>query len=225
MNKENVEKTTQIDENGYIIYGWMVEDLKLCSPQVQIYAIIHKYSIEQDKLYTKGISYLTKYTGYSKPAIINHLKKMVKKNLIDKRVIYKNNVRLCYYSVYRENGECLLPFNRYLDPDFKFAKGSTLEENIKLLQEENKTNRELKKQILNMEYKNFLRTPYWKTIAMYLKSKHHFCTICHSDKALRVHHSTYVHHGEEALHLEDLVVLCNECHKKFHGIKNNKEEK
>ena len=34
---------------------------------------------------------------------------------------------------------------------------------------------------------------------------------------LNTHHKTYIHHGEEIDHLEDLIVLCQECHEKEHG--------
>lgn len=34
--------------------------------------------------------------------------------------------------------------------------------------------------------------------------------------AIHVHHRTYEHHGEEHLHLGDLVCLCSVCHKTFH---------
>lgn len=39
-----------------------------------------------------------------------------------------------------------------------------------------------------------------------------------SKEGLNVHHNSYAHHGQEHKHLEDLVVLCNNCHKKFHNI-------
>lgn len=35
---------------------------------------------------------------------------------------------------------------------------------------------------------------------------------------LHVHHNTYVNYGEERL--EDLIVLCRECHADFHGLSN-----
>ena len=74
-----------------------------------------------------------------------------------------------------------------------------------------------------MPYKDFLRTPYWKIIAATLKETraHNTCHKCgkeHPNIPMHVHHITYKHHGAEIDYLEDLVVLCEYCHKDIHGI-------
>ena len=33
---------------------------------------------------------------------------------------------------------------------------------------------------------------------------------------LQVHHKTYLHHGKEVFYLEDLIVLCDNCHHNEH---------
>lgn len=74
--------------------------------------------------------------------------------------------------------------------------------------------------IKNMQYKDFLQTPYWKAISMKAKYKSGFkCQLCNSKDFLNVHHRSYEHHGEEITHLEDLIVLCNKCHSTFHNMK------
>jgi len=66
-------------------------------------------------------------------------------------------------------------------------------------------------------YKEFLLTRYWLAVRMtVLKIAHFKCSLCASKKALNVHHKTYQSHGSEASHLEDLAVLCYNCHAKFH---------
>lgn len=35
---------------------------------------------------------------------------------------------------------------------------------------------------------------------------------------LNIHHSTYENHGDEAVHLDDLITVCRSCHKIIHGI-------
>ncbi len=71
--------------------------------------------------------------------------------------------------------------------------------------------------ILNMEYYDFLKTPYWKAIAQYTKLKANFkCSLCASKEGLATHHKTYENHGKEHCNLQDLIVLCNDCHEKFH---------
>jgi len=44
------------------------------------------------------------------------------------------------------------------------------------------------------------------------------CEICgeKSKKLLNVHHKNYDNKGNELFHLTDLVVLCFNCHHKFH---------
>lgn len=80
---------------------------------------------------------------------------------------------------------------------------------------------EIIKYIRRMRYRDFLKTPYWKAIAEFQKyeSGYH-CVICGSPYILNVHHTTYKNHGNEALHLEDLITVCRECHKEIHGIKD-----
>lgn len=75
--------------------------------------------------------------------------------------------------------------------------------------------------IKKMPYKEFLRTPYWRIISAFEKYEAgRRCAICGSTKMLNVHHKTYIHHGSEAVHLDDLVTVCRECHKAIHGIKD-----
>jgi hypothetical protein len=67
-------------------------------------------------------------------------------------------------------------------------------------------------------YQDFLATPYWKTIAAYVKwLRGGVCHLCGTDKGLQAHHRTYEHKGMEHLHLDDLVVLCGGCHGRHHG--------
>lgn len=78
-----------------------------------------------------------------------------------------------------------------------------------------------------IDYKDFLKTPYWKAIAEKTKQMAGYkCAICNSNKNLATHHKTYEHHGYELFYIkEDLIVLCDNCHKKFHDkLDNYKEE-
>ena len=71
----------------------------------------------------------------------------------------------------------------------------------------------------NLSYKQFLTTPYWKAVAQKKKQQANYCCeLCNSQGFLNVHHRTYENHGLEMYHLKDLIVLCNNCHKKFHDI-------
>lgn len=74
--------------------------------------------------------------------------------------------------------------------------------------------------IKSMSYKDFLDTLYWATISEYKKFKSNYkCALCGSNKNLATHHSSYDRHGHEheySVIEEDLIVLCQNCHSKFH---------
>jgi hypothetical protein len=66
----------------------------------------------------------------------------------------------------------------------------------------------------SMPYANFLKTPYWLAVSHHVKTERPWCSLCTEPMAgpLEVHHRTYEHRGSEWIHLEDLTVLCRECH-------------
>lgn len=65
-------------------------------------------------------------------------------------------------------------------------------------------------------YNEYLQTEHWKTISKEYKDKYGKCQLCGSTKGLNVHHNNYdcLFHETD----KDLIVLCSECHKKFHDI-------
>lgn len=71
--------------------------------------------------------------------------------------------------------------------------------------------------IQEMEYKNFLTTPYWAGVTYAARAEHPTCQLCGSDKKLEVHHPVYNFHGNEVKHVNALTVLCHDCHSKFHA--------
>jgi len=75
------------------------------------------------------------------------------------------------------------------------------------------------KAISSLEYKEFLQTRYWKIIReLAIEKACKRCELCYSQTKLNVHHKTYDHHYEEHKYYKtDLIVLCQECHSKFHN--------
>ena len=69
-------------------------------------------------------------------------------------------------------------------------------------------------------YKDFLRTPYWKTIVLRKKFIDGKCTCCGSTNDLECHHKTYEHHGDERHYMNELTTLCKSCHNKIHSREN-----
>ena len=64
-------------------------------------------------------------------------------------------------------------------------------------------------------YKRYLQSDEWKEkrekIMVFWDFK---CALCFSPRGLQVHHRTYARVGNERL--QDLILLCNRCHGKFH---------
>jgi hypothetical protein len=69
-------------------------------------------------------------------------------------------------------------------------------------------------ELRSMPYQEFLQSTYWLAVSEHVKSKHPWCALCTDPLSgpLEVHHRTYIHRGYEWQHLNDLAVLCHECH-------------
>lgn len=68
----------------------------------------------------------------------------------------------------------------------------------------------------NENYSDYIRSSSWKTKSNAAKVRAgRRCQLCNSTKFLQTHHRTYERLGKEDP--GDLIVLCDDCHKKFHG--------
>lgn len=66
-----------------------------------------------------------------------------------------------------------------------------------------------------MPYQEYLQTEHWRNKRKSaLKRAKYKCQLCNNKENLQVHHNTYENRGNEKD--EDLIVLCEDCHKKFH---------
>lgn len=66
-----------------------------------------------------------------------------------------------------------------------------------------------------IQYQEYLQSAHWRTLRRKaLENAEHSCQLCNSESALNVHHRTYDRLGHERL--ADLIVLCRDCHAKFH---------
>lgn len=82
---------------------------------------------------------------------------------------------------------------------------------------------EVRIRLMQLEYKAFLSTYYWKAIRLYMIFNNGgHCTYCSSENFLEVHHKSYDHHGIELFFLDELIVLCSSCHAHEHGKKGGK---
>lgn len=65
-------------------------------------------------------------------------------------------------------------------------------------------------------YDDYLSSDHWQDIRqLALERAQHRCVTCNSSKSLHVHHRNYSRLGNERI--EDLTVLCADCHALFHA--------
>lgn len=112
---------------------------------------------------------------------------------------------------------------KYLDPILDFKADVTFEERAEIIINPMFLEDGLiAEAIRKLSYDEFLATPYWETITTYKRQKANFkCERCGSSKHTQTHHKTYAHHGYEHnidVINEDLIVLCEDCHRQEHHI-------
>lgn len=69
---------------------------------------------------------------------------------------------------------------------------------------------------LGLPYQDFLQHPYWKNVRNKIIERDKCCRTCGSIVFLEVHHITYENRANELNHLEDLTLLCRDCHQLIH---------
>lgn len=66
-------------------------------------------------------------------------------------------------------------------------------------------------------YEEYLQTEHWKSKrADALKFWEYRCALCYAPGSLHVHHRNY--HRLFAEQMNDVIVFCDDCHKRHHGI-------
>lgn len=68
----------------------------------------------------------------------------------------------------------------------------------------------------NMDYNTYLTTNHWRFFRSEAIKFYQKCKVCNSENNLHLHHSNYENIGRETFN--DVVVLCQKCHKKFHNL-------
>lgn len=110
----------------------------------------------------------------------------------------------------------------YLNPNNSWVSSIGIKERFNEITDSYVDWDKIANRIKSMEYREFLQTPYWKAVAGEVRRKHGFkCQLCNDNHNIAVHHRTYENHGYEHMYhvmRDDLIVLCDKCHKKFHDI-------
>lgn len=79
------------------------------------------------------------------------------------------------------------------------------------------------KELKLLPYKEYLSSQHWQSLRKsMLRRSHYKCQLCNEGGILDVHHRTYENKGDEDY--SDLIVLCRNCHSKFHKTPNTTNE-
>ena len=105
----------------FVVFDWMLTDLKLSGYQAFIYAAIYNYSQDPNGCFSGSISYLQDTLGASRQGVIDALAALVKKGLIVKKETIKNGVQ---FNTYRSTDRNCTGSQETVPPVQKLVKGS-----------------------------------------------------------------------------------------------------
>ena len=88
-----------LNENYYIVHGWIKNQLGLKGIKKDIYAIIYGYSQDGESEFKGSVKYLVEWLDCSRPTVINALQELTESGLITKRVEIINGVQFNRYKV------------------------------------------------------------------------------------------------------------------------------
>ena len=157
---------------------------------------------------TKTLDYI-KTSNYVCPSCKKREKEQNKRAWEEKNAMYKQQ-KAQNTPVYIEN---------YLNPNKQWSENTTYREMSSAILYTDVDWGAVAEHIKNMPYNEFLQTPYWYFVSKSQKHRAQYkCELCGAVGKLHVHHKSYEHHGWEHTHdgSKDLIVLCNNCHAKFH---------
>lgn len=84
-------------ENFINIQGWMVTELGLKGNELLVYSLIYGFSQDDNCRFTGSLSYIAEWIQGSKQTVINCLKSLVEKGLIEKFEKNINGIKFCEY--------------------------------------------------------------------------------------------------------------------------------
>ena len=107
-------------ESFFTVQAFMVNELKLKSNELLIYAIIFGFSQAENQFFTGSLNYLASWCGISsKTTVKTILNNLIDKGLLEKEDIYKNGVKYCKYKALTEIKSISIP----ADEDIKNCNG------------------------------------------------------------------------------------------------------
>lgn len=85
------------DENYAVIQGWMITKLGLKGNELLLYAIIFGFSQAEGQAFSGSLRYLAEWLNTSKRTVMDNLKSLVEKDLLEKEESFTNGVKFCAY--------------------------------------------------------------------------------------------------------------------------------
>lgn len=85
------------NENYIQICGWMINELNLKGTELLVYALIYGFSQDGKSVFNGSLNYISEWANCSRQGVINCLKSLLDKGLIEKQVIEENGVKRCEY--------------------------------------------------------------------------------------------------------------------------------
>ena len=87
------------NDNYYVIWGRMINELGLSGNELLVYAVIHGFSQIENQWFTGSLKYISEATCASKSTVIRSLNSLLDKGFIEKEETYCNDVKMCRYRV------------------------------------------------------------------------------------------------------------------------------
>lgn len=91
-------------ENFVVIQGWMRKELNLSGNELIAYAVIYGFSQDNVSSFSGSAAYIANWCGISRRAVMSILKSLTERNLIEKKDVINNGVKLCNYSAKTSHG-------------------------------------------------------------------------------------------------------------------------
>jgi DNA-binding Lrp family transcriptional regulator len=118
------------NENYITIQGWMVNELCLTGNDLICYALIYGFT-QNGEYWDKSTKYISEWLGVSTRSVMDIIKRLVDKNLLDKQYYSVNGVKFCKYRVNTTN---LIPYEESSLPPYE--ESSQCQNNIGTNKEE-----------------------------------------------------------------------------------------
>lgn len=104
------------NENFFIVFGWMINELHLKGSELCVYAIIYGFSQDGESWFEGARQYLADFSGISKTAVDGVLARLQEKGLIEKKEFFRNGVKFNNYKVTPLQVSCTSPSKFLVHP-------------------------------------------------------------------------------------------------------------